>query len=245
MSIYRKSTFTGLLLDFLSYNPFSYKIALVKTLVHRIYNICNSNDMLHRDITKLKQILARNMYPPLLIDKIIRKFLDKCTTPQTENEEPSNISFYKLPYVRDASERTKKQLKDIQLTYCKSNSIRISFSTFKIGSVFSAKDKLDKLLKSFVVYRYVCPSCNARYVGETTRHLKTRIEEHLNSSSTHISKHLSKSGACRELSDSSCFEIIDSANSEFALKVKEAMHIGWERPNINVQKETVKVTITV
>ena len=116
--------------QFLSYNPISYNIALVKTLVHRIYNICNSNDLLHTEITKLKQILARNMYPPPLIDKVIRNFLSKCITPQTENQHSSSTSFYKLPYLRDVSERTKEQLKHIQLTYCKSNNIRISFSTF-------------------------------------------------------------------------------------------------------------------
>ena len=41
------------------------------------------------------------------------------------------------------------------------------------------------------------------------------------------------------------FEIIDTANSAFALKVKEAMHIGWEKTNLNVQQMTVQVSITV
>ena len=42
VSIFRKSTFTGLMLNYLSYNPLSYKSAVVKTLIHRVFYICNS-----------------------------------------------------------------------------------------------------------------------------------------------------------------------------------------------------------
>jgi len=41
-SIYRKPTFTGLLTNFTSFIPLSYKFALVKTLVSRIYEISSS-----------------------------------------------------------------------------------------------------------------------------------------------------------------------------------------------------------
>ena len=86
--------------------------------------------------------------------------------------------------------------------------------------MFSAKD----VMKSFV-----CPGCNARYIGETTRHLYIRIDEHLTNKSSHIFKHLEQSHNCKSLCEKTCFEIIDTANSAFALKVKEVMHIGWEK----------------
>ena len=34
-------------------------------------------------------------------------------------------------------------------------------------------------LKSFLVYKFVCARCNSSYIGETCRHFKTRIDEHV------------------------------------------------------------------
>ena len=31
-------------------------------------------------------------------------------------------------------------------------------------------------------------------------------------------------------------QIIDKANSKFDLKIKEALHINWRKPNINAQE---------
>ena len=238
------------MMNFLSYNPMSYKLSLVKTLVHRVFYICNSWHSFHKDISELKHILTRNRFPPKLIDFEIKRYLDtkfvQQNVQQNAEENSRKVSFYKLPYIQDTSERAKKQLKHIQRTFCKDIDINISFSTFKIGSVFSAKDKLNKALKSCVVYRYICPGCNARYVGETTRHFATRTREHLyDDKSSHIFKHLNTSPGCRSLNDNTCFEIIDSARSEFSLKLKEAMYINWERPSLNKQQKHVTVSISV
>ena len=32
-----------------------------------------------------------------------------------------------------------------------------------------------------------------------------------------------------------CFKIIGKANSKFDLKIKEALHINWRKPNLNAQ----------
>ena len=57
--------------------------------------------------------------------------------------------------------------------------------------MFSVKYAIPKLLKSFVVYKFVFPGCIALYIGETTRHLSTRMKEHLErDKKSHIFKHL-------------------------------------------------------
>ena len=45
--------------------------------------------------------------------------------------------------------------------------------------MFNVKDPISKSLNSFVVYKFVCPGFNACYICEATRHLSTRIKEHL------------------------------------------------------------------
>ena len=53
------------------------------------------------------------------------------------------------------------------------------FQTLKTQSFFANKDKIPVFLRSNVVYKFTCEHCTACYIGETRRHLITRINEHL------------------------------------------------------------------
>ena len=75
-SVYHKKTYTGLLTNFLSYIPLAYKLSLVKTLIHRIYCICNTWEIITKHIKELKEVLGRNLYPQNVIDNEIRKYIN-------------------------------------------------------------------------------------------------------------------------------------------------------------------------
>ena len=78
---------------------------------------------------------------------------------------------------------------------------------------------MPKYLRSFIVYRFTCPGCNASDIGETTRHL-TEIKEHLETNSqSHIFKHVNTSRKCKELLDTECIDIIDFDTSPYRLKL--------------------------
>ena len=49
----------------------------------------------------------------------------------------------------------------------------------KISNFFTFKDKIPSLLRSGIVYKFQCGSCNATYYGKTKRHFKVRMCEHL------------------------------------------------------------------
>ena len=186
------------------------------------------------------------MFPRQVIDKEIKTYLDNAS--KTSNKEETldkQINYFKLPYFEHISERTSKKLRKIAEEFCNKSTIRLSFSTFKIDSLFIAKDKLKSNLKSSVVYQFTCTGCNARYIGETTRHLTTRISEHFSTQTSHIKKHLDNSLNCKALCDESCFKIIDESKSQFSLKLKEAMYIEWEKPSLNIQQKNVQLTINV
>ena len=125
-------------------------------------------------------------------------------------------------------------------------SVKIVFTPFKVSDLFSVKDAIPKLLKSSDVYKFVCPGCNACYIGETTCHLSTTVEEHLEKEKlSKIFKHLDENNNCKSPSTPDCFQIIDSASSKFMLKLKEAMHITWTKPSVNRQLKHVSISITV
>ena len=89
------------------------------------------------------------------------------------------VSYYKLRYIGNSSTEIKQKIIKHCRYYCKSTNIKIVFSPFKVGDLFSVKESVPKYLRSFVVYRFACSGCNASYIGKTSRQLSTRIKEHL------------------------------------------------------------------
>ena len=76
LQTYYRLTYRGLLLNFKSFRSFLYKISLIKCLVDRSFKICNKWNSFHNDIESIKSNLIKNAYPPLLIDKVIKKYLN-------------------------------------------------------------------------------------------------------------------------------------------------------------------------
>ena len=96
-----------------------------------------------------------------------------------------------------------------------------AFTSCKIQDYFSNKDRVSNHLKSRIVYKFICASCNACSVGETTRHLSSRIKEHLNKDKAAlVFQCLQESSECKSVLDHNCFSIIDT-DTEWKLKVKE------------------------
>ena len=57
--------------------------------------------------------------------------------------------------------------------------VQTIFTTRKLKSCLpSFKSSFDKDLKSHVVYELTCNGCNSIYVGQTCRHITTRVAEH-------------------------------------------------------------------
>ena len=101
-------------------------------------------------------------------------------------------------------------------------------------------------MKSFLVYKFPCASCSSSYIGETCRHCKARIEEHMKKDNkSHIFKHLHSTATCFDSYNSLCFKIIDKANSKFDLKIKEVLHINWRKPNLNAQENHLALTLSL
>ena len=248
LQTYHKSTYTGLLLDFKSFTSFSYKISLIKCLIDRSFKICNNWSSFHNDIENIKFNLIKNAYPPSLIDKVIKKYLDyKFSSNQSQLKDTPDVHYVKLPYIGNLSHHIKKKLWKLCKEFCKENfNIKLVFNSFKIKNYFSYKDPIPDDLKSFLVYKFTCASCSSSYIGETCRHFKTRIEEHIKKDNkSHIFKHLHSTTTCFDSYNSLCFKIIDKANSKFDLKIKEALHINWRKPNLNAQQNHLALTLSL
>ena len=96
--------------------------------------------------------------------------------------------------------------------YCNDLDIKLVFSSSKIGNLFGVKDPIPGALLSPVVYKFACASCDAYYIGETTRYFSIRERDHLlNDKASHIFKHLQNSEHYRALCSVDCVHILDRA----------------------------------
>ena len=111
-----------------------------------------------------------------------------------------------MSYIGDISVRTKEKIGELCKRFCKKTDINIVLTPFKIGSLFSSKDRLPNALRSFAVYKFTCAGCQSCYIGETRRHLATRIKELLvTDKKSYIMKHLLENKTCKSLCDEGYF----------------------------------------
>ena len=236
--IYRKVTFTGLLLNFNAICPIQWKKGLITGLLHRAFTACSTWHSLHDEINNIKNLLQQNSYPLKFVDNLVRKFFNSKfeNRPIKVSDEIERKYSIQIPYIGNPSLILKKKLQ--KLFRYSNTEINIIFSTFKVRNYFSLKDKTNTLLKSSLVYQYKClddPSLT--YVGKTKRHFNTRISEHKKSGSA-IHAHLQSCTSCGTNTDHfhSRFNIIDSsARSEFELRILEALYISTLKPKLNKQ----------
>ena len=96
--VYRKKTVTGLLTNYFSFTPFSYKLGLIRTLVDRTYKINNTWLGFHEDIKKLVLILRKILFPSHIVEKVIRQYITKTQTlSNISASPPSNSTHFLFP----------------------------------------------------------------------------------------------------------------------------------------------------
>ena len=114
--MYRKKTPIELFTQYNSFASVSYKIGLIKCLIHRALQITSSYLMFHKiNKISIKNILQKNMYTIFVKDNQIKSFLEiQYTTINNESTINHNKKVYfKLPYIEAFSNATKIKLKQI------------------------------------------------------------------------------------------------------------------------------------
>ena len=87
-------------------------MGLIKTLLHRAFEISSFWNFFYQEKQKIKNLLMKNLYPCYLIDKEIKTFLEnKFTNKENTNIDHNNksVSYNKLPYIGSYSNSTKKK----------------------------------------------------------------------------------------------------------------------------------------
>ena len=200
-------------------------------MLDRCYKINNTWIGFDKDLENLAKSLNKNQFLTKLIKKAIK-----------------SIWIWNLTKGHLKTRLKWREIYDFSKfsTFCKGIDVEVVLTPFKSSNKFSYKDPLPFHLQSFIVYKFVCANCKVCYVGETTRHFITRINEHLQKDAkSNIFKHLRESRVCNSVCNKDCFSVIDQATTEYQLKMKEAMHIKWIRPKLNKQVKHYTLSLIV
>ena len=239
-TLYHKKTFTGTYLNWNSLTERRYKVGLIYCLLDRIWKICSDQKDRDFEISKLKAILVKNDYPTKVIESEVSKFVlnrNKNMIPPFESERKVE-KFLVLPYVNDKVIAYGIRLKKFVESNFSDLELKVVFVAPKeMRNLFKFKDRItDKLKQSLVIYRFKCKDCDHSYIGKTERIMGNRFKEHIkiptvntpnpNAPYKHsqmYSHHIDYAG----------FELLDRADSNFKLCIKEKLYIIEKKPEMN------------
>ena len=222
-------------------------------MFNRAYNICSTFHSLHKEIQTITKILTSNNFPKPIVEKHIGNRLSA----MREVEHPplptvnKAVVYIPLYYLGPHSLKVKKTLNELLTKFYPQINARIIFKTKrKIANLFQYKDSIEDVLKSLIVYLYVCPFCEKRYVGSSSRQLLIRIREHQGISYRTNRPYSNPSySAIREHSDEchgpftisqSGFSIVKTVNDVNELLTAEAIASNLIRPEI-CKRNTVQL----
>ena len=236
---YQKPTDTGIILNFRSCAPLQHKKNVIQGTVHRVFNATSNWLAFDQALEKNKSCWTKNQYPEEWSSKIVNQTLEKIisggkdqlrTTPKEHQKSKTNSNDKPtifLQYRGNLTQNFASKLKKL----CE---LQVVFTTRKLRSCLpTLKSSFDRDLKSHVVYEIKCNGCGSIYVGQTSRHVTTRITEHQKKDSQ-VGQHLVE---CRGATNDIEWRILDACRSVEKLMIIEAIYISKLKPALNTRDE--------
>ena len=252
---YEKPTYTGLHTLFTSFIADKCKNNIVFVLFYRIARIASSLTLMHQDFENLTKILLKNGYPMRLIQEKIRSVVRKVICP---SRFPPVLTckkkeiFLVLPFTGRHGLQVRHRLKKLLKACFPQVSFKLVFKpSCRLSHFFHFKDTVPTDVRSLVVYEFKCGSCNASYIGKTTRHLRQRVCEHQGISSrtgrelgmklfSSIRQHSQDTNRPFSFQD---FRILSTASNSHDLHFQESLLINKEKPTLNVQTSSDNLSL--
>ena len=216
---------------------------MIFTLLFRAFKLCSNFQLFHQEILNLKDIFKRNGYPANFIDVCIKRYLNQVFIDKKIYAlAPKKELVCVLPFIGKKSLQLRSKLvKSVQnnLSFCH---LKVVFqSPYKLHTLFRFKDTLNKKIRSYLVYRYSCSSCNATYYGKTYRHFFTRAAEDIGISNLTGKrvKNVKESAVSDHLLQYNCaidfdhFDVLVSDTNSFRLLIQESLLIKRDKPVLN------------
>ena len=170
--IYRKPTTTDTIIHYTSKQSWKIKLSPFHSFIHRLVTFPLNKENFNKELCIIKQIAKNNGYKESLIDSLLKKKQNKLLRREFYSINPPKSNNFKfINYTSNFSNRVCSKLNKLG---CKT----ISVNKQNLGNILvNNKDHIDRLEKSGV-YKIECTDCEAVYIGQSGRNIKTRLKEH-------------------------------------------------------------------
>ena len=188
-----------------------------------------------------------------MFDQLARHFLNNLFEPKPPLlTVPKKIVYFCRSFTGSHTLQIRTQIARLCSAVYPHLKVRFVFrSSTHISSFFPFKDKVPKFLRSGVVYLFKCRCCSASYVGQTTRHLHTRVSEHLgispitgkpssNPPMSSIFLPLKTAGHTASFED---FQILSSCLDDCEIMIHKSLLNSKLKPTLNVQGNSIPLNL--
>ena len=193
-------------------------------------------EKIHESIEKARHILLDNRYQNEFMTSVIHDTLDRIITKSCENKSQNFMDKAEGKMLFSIQFRGPETLNFMKKLINNYVPIIPVYTTKKLRYVMpSLKPRIEKSMRSQIVYMIKCPKCMDYYVGMTFRHLCTRISEHFNQGGT-MSRHIEECGL--NFDPMANTTILDSTQRNLkSLLILEALYIKELQPVLNSRDE--------
>ncbi len=224
-TVYRKATHTDQYLNWESNHHLDHKRSVVRTLLNRAETHVSDPKDKESEINHVRTVLKANGYKDWVLDIPNQSDQEKRQQRKREERSTTPTPTIGLPYIQGLSEELQRIYKDhgVNVYHKPVNTLR--------SLLVKPKDKTHKKDKCGVVYNVPCASCEDFYIGETSRSLGKRFEEHSKSDrESAVLEHIKRLGHKLSFDD---VRVLASESNYSARKIKEALEIHKSNPTLN------------
>ena len=240
--IYRKPTYTNVVIPATSCHPWQHKLAAFHSYVNRLMTVPLSPQSFKKELHTIYSIALANGYSRQMVDSLVNKKVRREVRDLLYAVPPQHeVHHYRssLLYIGPESDKLARMLRnnDIHVAFRTNNTIRRAICNAKEGTDIERKSG---------VYKLVCDGCNGCYVGQTGRSFITRYKEHISAvrnnrpERSHFAKHLIDTG--HQLQDGHTFQVLHTNNKGLRLNVLEQLEIIKQSRGGNIFNDQLNVS---
>ena len=243
--VYSKPTATDDYINFKGICPDRYKTGVIKTLLHRAFNISSTWPIFHQEINNIRQALTNNNFPINLIDKSINSFLQNKFNPMSSNQKEIIKLFYKNNMTNNYKQEEKTLRKILQNhvkpTHANTDvKLEIFYKNKKLKNLIIKNNSQPNTDNANVVYQFSCneTGCTSSYIGYTTNAVKDRMRQHTYNGSIkdHTLSIHNKTVNLQSVLENT--KVISRKPTKQELLINEALLIKENKPEINIQSNS-------
>ena len=145
----------------------------------RCFNASSCEETLNIGLERIRTKFVSNGYPESIVESKIDYMIEHNFKPPKSEKDVDKIYYFRCKFTDFKCDKIAQKMRTLIQKLFPKFLFRVAFSQIKLENFIHRrlKHQLDPFEKSGLVYDFTC-CCMQRYIGETKRTLRVRVQEH-------------------------------------------------------------------